>query len=111
MHDPSGDEPLVAQTEQSDVERSGQGGLRRFGNNRRRRARQCPRHQFRRPSGERRHLAGEPRLLKPLYRRRQRRTIQVREIHAPLAGRDRSATQDIGAARSGDVNRALLNIR
>ena len=98
MHDPPGDEPLVAQAEQSDVERPGQGRLRRFGDHRRCPARQRPRHQFRRPAGERRHLAGEPRLLKLLYRRRQGCTIQNREIHAPLAGRDRAATQDIGAA-------------
>ena len=89
---------LVAQAEQSDVERPRQGGLRRFGDNRRRRARQCPRYQCRRPSGERRHLAGKSRLLKPLYRRRQRNTIHIREIHAPPAGRDRPAMQDIGRA-------------
>ena len=98
MHHPPGDEPLVAQAEQSDVERPRQGSLGRFGNNRRCRARQCPRHYFRRPSGERGHLAGEPRLLEPLYRRRQRSTIHIREIHAPLAGRDRPAAQDIGTA-------------
>ena len=98
MHDPHGDKPLVAQAEQSDVERPRQGGLRRFGDNRRRRARQCPRHQFRRPAGERRHPADKSRLRKPLYRRRQRGTIQIREIHAPLAGGDRPAPQDIGAA-------------
>jgi hypothetical protein len=77
MHDPPDDEPQVAQAEQGDVERPRQGGLRRSGDNRRRRARQCPRNQFRRLSSERHHLAGEPGLLEPSYRRRQRSTIHI----------------------------------
>jgi hypothetical protein len=63
------------------VERPRQRGLSRLGDHRRRRGRQRPRHQFGRPAGDRRHPAGEARLLEPLYRRRQRSTIEIREIH------------------------------
>jgi hypothetical protein len=81
MQDPAADEPPVAQAEQGDVERPRQRSLGRLGDHRRRRSRQRPRRPFGRPSGKRRHPAGEARLLEPLYRRRQRSTIQIRKIH------------------------------